>query len=280
MQTLTDLTAWRALRRRWTQETVALVPTMGNLHAGHLALVQQARQQASRVVVSIFVNPLQFGPQEDYATYPRTLAADQRLLLAAGVDVLLAPTAAAMYPQQEPTQVVPPLALTQTLCGLNRPGHFTGVATVVLKLFHLIQPEIAIFGAKDWQQWQVIKRVVTDLDLPVQLVVHPTLREPDGLALSSRNAYLSAAERALAPRLYQVLQQLGLQLQAGVTDYVRLEMQGMHALAQAGFVPDYVAIRDSETLGPPLEAAVPIILAAARLGRTRLIDNLRLEALI
>ncbi len=279
MQTLTDLAIWRSLRREWQRETVALVPTMGHLHAGHLALVTLARQQARRVVVTIFVNPLQFGPQEDYAAYPRTLAADQALLAQAGVDVLLAPAAAALYPQAQPTQVLPPATLTETLCGLSRPGHFSGVATIVLKLLNLVQPDMAFFGAKDWQQWRVIGQMVADLDLPARLCVHPVVRAADGLALSSRNAYLNQAERAIAPQLYQVLTQLGQALRQGCSDYRVLEAQGMHALVQAGFAPEYVAIRHPETLGPP-EPTARMILAAARLGQTRLIDNLNPDDLI
>ena len=263
--------AWRHAGQR-----VGFVPTMGNLHAGHLALVAEARRLAELVVVSIFVNPLQFGPQEDFGAYPRTLARDQELLAGAGTDLLFAPTVAAVYPrgQAEQTRVEVP-GLSDILCGASRPGHFVGVATVVCKLFNMVQPDLAVFGEKDFQQLQVIRLMTLDLSLPVAIQGLATVREADGLAMSSRNGYLTAAERARAPALYRTLQHCAEWLRAG-QDHASVERQAGEAIAAAGFEPDYFSVRRAADLGLPAPGERElVVLAAARLGRARLIDNLR-----
>lgn len=266
-----QVAAWRRAGLR-----VGFVPTMGNLHAGHLALVAEARRLAERVVVSIFVNPLQFGPQEDFAAYPRTLARDQELLAGAGTDLLFAPTVAAVYPrgQAEQTRVEVP-GLSDILCGASRPGHFVGVATVVCKLFNMVQPDLAVFGEKDFQQLQVIRLMTLDLSLPVAIQGLATVREADGLAMSSRNGYLTTEERARAPALYRTLQRCAEWLRAG-QDSATVERQAGEAIAAAGFEPDYFSVRRAADLGlPALGERELVVLAAARLGRARLIDNLR-----
>jgi pantoate--beta-alanine ligase len=267
------IVAWREAR-----ETIAFVPTMGNLHAGHLTLVAEARGRARRTVASIFVNPLQFGPQEDLAAYPRTLAQDESLLVGAGCDLLFAPTPDTMYPrgQDDQTRVLVP-GLSDILCGASRPGHFTGVATVVCKLFNMVQPHLALFGEKDYQQLLVIRRMVEDLAVPVEVLGVPTVREPDGLAMSSRNGYLSAEERGRAPTLYQTLLAAADALRGGrpIPD---VELDASRALEGAGMRPDFVSVRRSEDLAHPgWEDQELVILAAAYLGRSRLIDNLRLS---
>jgi pantoate--beta-alanine ligase len=265
--------AWRRAGSR-----VALVPTMGNLHAGHLDLVRSARECADRVLVSIFVNPLQFGPREDFAAYPRTLEGDRRQLVAAGADLLFAPSVEEVYPDglAEHTRVEVP-GVSNLLCGASRPGHFVGVVTLVCKLLNMAQPDLALFGEKDYQQLLVIRRMTHDLCLPVEIAGVPTVREPDGLALSSRNSYLSDEERARAPRLYQVLQHTGDALRAGV-ESSEVERQAVAALAAAGLRPDYVSVRRARDLALPGAADRSlVILAAAYLGRARLIDNLRVD---
>ncbi len=274
VHTIADLRAQVAAWKR-AGERVAFVPTMGNLHRGHIHLVEQARELAPRTVASIFVNPLQFGPSEDFAAYPRTLEADSRQLATAGLDLLFAPSVAEVYPRplETMTQVTVP-DLPTVLCGASRPGHFTGVTTVVSKLFNMAQPDIAVFGEKDWQQLVIIRRMVTDLDLPVEIVGVPTVREADGLALSSRNGYLSAEERAIAPTLYATLRTTAERLRAGKQDYPALEVEAKATLASAGFRPDYFEIRRSEDLQRPLASDCELrIFAAAWLGRARLIDN-------
>jgi pantoate--beta-alanine ligase len=260
MQTLQDAAGLRATIRGWRAQghTIGFVPTMGNLHAGHHALVKLARARADRVVASVFVNPTQFGPHEDFARYPRTLAQDQAGLAESECDLLFAPDVAAIYPYGPEKSVslhVP--ELTDTLEGAHRPGHFDGVSTVVCKLFNLVQPDIAIFGQKDFQQLKVIERMVRDLSLPVKVMSCPTLRADDGLALSSRNQYLSDAERATAPHKV-------------------VEQAAASKLERAGFVVDYAAIRRAEDLAEPAEGEPQglVALIAARLGSTRLIDNL------
>jgi pantoate--beta-alanine ligase len=255
---------------------VAFVPTMGNLHAGHLELMAEARQRADRVVASIFVNPMQFGEGEDFDAYPRTLEADQAKLVDAGVDLLFAPTASIIYPAgaDRQTRVEVP-QLSDILCGASRPGHFVGVATVVCKLFNMVQPDLAVFGEKDYQQLMVIRRMVADLAMPIEIVGKPTVRESDGLALSSRNGYLSAEERAKAPQLYRALQSTAAALRDGNRDYTGLEAEAEKCLQAEGFRPDYFAIRRAEDLAIPDEnEGKLVILAAAYLGTTRLIDNL------
>ncbi len=278
MRTVHSIAELRAQVAVWRRagERVALVPTMGNLHRGHLHLVERARERAPRTVASVFVNPTQFGPNEDYAGYPRTLDDDARQLAAAGLDLLFAPSVAEMYPRplEQMTQVTVP-ELSGILCGASRPIHFRGVATVVSKLFNMAQPDVALFGEKDWQQLVIIRRLAADLDFPIEIVGVPTVREADGLALSSRNGYLTAEERAIAPALYATLVASSERLRAGEPDYARLATEAKARLAAAGFRPDYVEIRRAHDLQTPTAADTGLrILAAAWLGRARLIDNL------
>ncbi|MBK1727112.1 pantoate--beta-alanine ligase [Halorhodospira neutriphila] len=277
MRRVSERQAVRELSRHWRcrGERIGLVPTMGNLHAGHLALVDQLAGEVDRLVVSIFVNPLQFGPEEDYDAYPRTLEADLEALQGRGVDAVFAPSAGEMYPHGAPLTQVDVPALTGTLCGLDRPGHFAGVAVVVLKLLHLVEPDVAAFGAKDYQQLQVVRRAAADLDLPVAIRAVPIVREADGLALSSRNAYLDAEQRRRAPALYAALTELAEALAQGRRDFAALEAQGRERLAAAGFdAVDYVAIRRCDDLAEPAgEERRLVCLGAARLGAARLIDN-------
>ncbi|MCC5811562.1 MAG: pantoate--beta-alanine ligase [Ectothiorhodospiraceae bacterium] len=277
MQLIHDVAQLRETVRAWKRagQQVGLVPTMGNLHDGHISLVDQAREQAQRLVATVFVNPLQFGEGEDYQTYPRTLEADAERLRGHGVDVLFAPGVEAMYPSGlgSATRIVPPPELTEKLCGLARPGHFTGVATVVAKLLNLVQPDVAVFGKKDFQQLQVIRRMVLDLNLPVRVHGCETVREADGLAMSSRNAYLSAEERRQAPALGQTLRWVAEQLIAGA-DRSILEREAVARLKQAGLPAEYVSVLRATDLSPPRpEDAELVVLAAVRLGRARLIDN-------
>ncbi len=278
MQTVNSIVELRRQIKAWRQhgQRIAFVPTMGNLHAGHLALVEQAKQHADRVVVSIFVNPMQFGPGEDFDSYPRTLAADSVKLEQVAIDLLFAPSVEEVYPHGHgvASQIEVPEA-SEGLCAESRPGHFSGVATVVAKLFNMVQPDCALFGEKDYQQLQVIRRMVADLCFPIEIVAVPTKREADGLAMSSRNGYLSVVEREIAPRLHQALQQVTQGLKQGRRDYVALEQEGAEFLVAAGFVPEYFTIRQADTL-QAAEPGMPelIVLAAAKLGKTRLIDNL------
>jgi len=281
MQTVTDAAALRAAIRGWRTagQTVGFVPTMGNLHAGHHSLLKLARARADRVVASVFVNPTQFGPGEDFERYPRTLAQDQAGLAEAGCDILFAPDVVTMYPFGPASSVsihVP--VITDTLEGAHRPGHFDGVATVVAKLFSLVQPDLAVFGQKDFQQLKVIERMVRDLSLPVKVMSAPTLREADGLAMSSRNQYLSAQERARAPLIHATLLQMRELFQQGHARQP-LEAAARSRLERGGFVPDYVAIRRADDLAEPCadEREGLVALVAARLGSTRLIDNLPLD---
>ena len=257
-------------------ERIAFVPTMGNLHAGHLQLVAAARQQADHVVVSVFVNPMQFNDAADFNAYPRTLEQDADLLRAANVDVLFAPTDSVVYPhgQVANTKVIVP-GLSDVLEGEYRPGHFTGVTTVVCKLFNIVLPEVALFGEKDFQQLLLIRRMVRDLDMPIQIASLPTVRESDGLAMSSRNGRLSAAERAVAPVLYQVLCRLRDQVLAGDRRYALMEEQAITALKGAGLGVEYVVVRRVSDLQPPQDGDQQlVVLVAAQLGKTRLIDNI------
>ncbi|MBK5938707.1 pantoate--beta-alanine ligase [Halochromatium roseum] len=286
MQFLDQLRALRRQRAEWRQAglRVGLVPTMGNLHAGHLSLIRAASEAADRVVATVFVNPLQFGVGEDFAAYPRTLERDSDMLRDAGCDLLFAPSDAEVYPRGRDQQTfVEVPGLSDQLCGASRPGHFRGVATVVAKLFNMVQPEVAIFGEKDFQQLLVIRRMVEDLNLPVEVVGAPIVREPDGLAMSSRNGYLSAAERAIAPRLRACLITAVARLRSGA-NFAEVEQDAQNALAAAGFEPDYVSVRRRADLAEPApdtqlgsgtaQDRALMILAAAQLGRARLIDNL------
>lgn len=256
---------------------IALVPTMGNLHPGHLALVHHARQRAEVVVASLFVNPLQFGPGEDLDAYPRTFADDQATLAEAGCDVLFAPGAATLYPRglASATRIHVP-GVSEGLCGASRPGHFDGVATVVAMLLNLVAPKLACFGEKDYQQLAVIRQMVTDLHLPVEVHGVPIVRADDGLALSSRNGYLNADERARAPALYRTLCAMRDRLAAG-EDHDTVLVHGHQALQEAGFTPDYLALRDRHLEPVTARTRETVLLAAAHLGAARLIDNLSLE---
>jgi len=266
------------LSARANGQRIAFVPTMGNLHEGHLDLVRKARRLADVVVVSIFVNPLQFGPSEDLDAYPRTLAADKEKLFSEGVQVLFAPDVAEIYPEGMAAQTlvhVPDLG--DTLCGSSRPGHFDGVTTVVSKLFNIVQPDVAVFGEKDFQQLSIVRRMVRDLCMPIEIVGVPTTRDADGLAKSSRNGYLSSAQRRVAPVLNRTLRDCREAIACGFDNFLQLESHARMQLLQAGFEPDYFAIRDARTLNAVTEETEEIaILAAARLGNTRLIDNVRL----
>jgi pantoate--beta-alanine ligase len=254
---------------------VALVPTMGNLHEGHIALMTQARNHADQVVATIFVNRLQFRPGEDFEKYPRTFAADCERLAAAGVEHLFAPDEAEMYPQPQTYHVEPPPEQAGILDGEFRPGHFRGVATVVMKLFQIAQPDVALFGKKDFQQLMVIRNMVREFNLPIEIVGGETVRAPDGLALSSRNGYLSPTERAQAPALYAVLTRLANAVRAGSRDFAALEADAIRDLQADGWLPDYVALRKKLDLQlPSAHDSGLVVLAAARLGNTRLIDNL------
>jgi pantoate--beta-alanine ligase len=286
METVTTIDAVRARIREWrlSQMRIAFVPTMGNLHAGHMSLLEAARGRADRVVASIFVNPLQFGPSEDYTAYPRTLADDQNLLEQERCDLLFAPSVSEMYPTGgDQRTLVTVRGLSNVLDGEFRPGHFDGVATVVTKLFGIVAPDIAVFGEKDYQQLLVVRNMTLDLALPVEIVGAPTVRAEDGLALSSRNRYLSAGERTRAPAIYQALLRAAKGLSSGAgardpADYGLLERMGGQALEGAGMTLDYFSIRNALDLTAPTpESTQFVILVAARLGRARLIDNMRAQ---
>lgn len=254
---------------------IVFVPTMGNLHDGHIALMRQARAHGDCVVASIFVNRLQFRPGEDFDKYPRTFAADCERLIAAGVDHLFAPSETELYPEPQRYVVEPPAEHANILEGEFRPGHFRGVATVVMKLFAIVQPQAALFGKKDYQQFMVLSAMVREFALPTDVIPGETVRAEDGLALSSRNGYLSAAERAEAPRLHRLLQQTVAALRTGNRDFGGLEATAMAELRACGWVPDYLAIRRKFDLqSPTAHDSGLVVLAAARLGSTRLIDNL------
>jgi pantoate--beta-alanine ligase len=267
-----------ALRERLEREPDnVFVPTMGNLHEGHIELIRIAKPRGGCTVVSIFVNRLQFGPREDYDRYPRTLQVDASRLQQVGVDVVFAPEEQEIYPELQ-TYVVEPSDLQHILEGAHRPGHFRGVATVVLKLFNLVRPRSAIFGKKDYQQYLVLRDMVKQLALPIEIIPADTVRAPDGLALSSRNAYLTPEERKEAPRLYRALSETQRQINNGARDYQRMELEAMAELARHGWKPDYIAVRRRADLQPPLDGESElVVVAAARLGRTRLIDNVEVD---
>ena len=278
MNIITTVEALRAQIAAWRKngEKIAFVPTMGNLHQGHLKLIDVAKRHADRVIASIFVNPMQFGKNEDLDKYPRTLDADCAGLRAHQADALFTPTPELMYPRGLDVQTFVEVPLLGDLhCGASRAGHFRGVSTIVCKLFNLVQPDIACFGMKDYQQLAIIRQMVLDLSLPIEIIGVPTERAADGLALSSRNGYLTAEQRALAPKLYQLLQQLRSNILAGNHDYRALEQHAKAELSAAGFTPDYIDISARNDLTLAASAQQPkVILAAAALGTTRLIDNL------
>jgi pantoate--beta-alanine ligase len=281
MQTISNIETLRLRRRKWqiNGQTIAFVPTMGNLHQGHLRLVKAAKKSADIVVVSIFVNPLQFGPDEDLDAYPRTLEADSQKLAELGVDVLFLPSADDIYPRglEQQTFVEVP-GISYMICGASRPGHFRGVATIVCKLFNMVQPNKAFFGEKDFQQLQVIRAMVQDLSMNLEIHGVPTEREPNGLAMSSRNNYLSAEQKHQASFLYRTIQTMAKQVIEGRRDFGKLISDHKKALATAGFKPDYLEIRDANNLlHPSHEDTELVILAAAFMGKTRLIDNTRLS---
>jgi pantoate--beta-alanine ligase len=279
MQSVARPSELRAIVAAWRRggERVAFVPTMGNLHAGHGSLVGRASELADRVIVSIFVNPLQFAPNEDFAAYPRTPDEDRRVLESLHVDLLFAPEVADIYPRgQESTARVHVPVIEDILCGAFRPGHFMGVATVVTKLLNIVQPDVAVFGEKDYQQLLIIRRAALDLCMPVEIEGVPTAREPDGLAMSSRNRYLSVEERTVAPAIYAELGRARAAIESGATDLAAIARRGSEALRRAGFRPDYFEIRDAATLDEAsAQSRELVVLTAARIGRARLIDNVR-----
>ena len=280
MQIIETVAALRSALKH--QPNIALVPTMGNLHAGHLHLVALAKQQATCVVVSIFVNPLQFGANEDLAKYPRSLEADCEKLAAAGVDIVFAPSVIEMYPQfdgdhlnQTMTVTAPDIA--KELCGASRPGHFSGVATVVAKLFNIVMPQLAVFGKKDFQQLHIIRELVKQFNLPIIIIAGDTVRESNGLAMSSRNGFLTADQKNTAAQLHQELNAIKLQIQHGNTNFNAFTLAASERLQAAGWLVDYISVRNSISLAPATsQDKALVILAAAKLGNTRLIDNVDL----
>ena len=281
MDTITTVAELRAHTKAWrlNDERIAFVPTMGNLHAGHLKLVQHAKAIAPRVVVSIFVNPMQFSADEDYESYPLTMGPDTDALMELDADLLFAPSVSGIYPGgvKHSTSVVVS-GLNSILEGKHRPSHFNGVTTVVAKLFNIVQPDIAIFGEKDYQQLLIVKRMVSDLDLPVAIEAVETVREKDGLAMSSRNNYLQVAERETASQLYQALLDVKTIVEAGETDFQSVEAVATQQLAEAGLDPDYLSIRRQSDLMPPaVRDTRLVVLVAVRIGATRLIDNLKIS---
>lgn len=281
MQTYSTVASLRAVlvAARRDGKRIAFVPTMGNLHEGHLQLVRRARQTADIVVVSIFVNPLQFGASEDLSNYPRTLAADKEALFAEGTQYLFLPQVEEIYPEgmHRHTKVTVP-ELSSGHCGASRPGHFTGVSSIVTKLFNIVQPDIAVFGEKDFQQLSIIRKMVDDLCMPIEIIGHQTARANDGLALSSRNGYLNKKQRALAPTLHRILQECREAIACGYDSYFELGQYALTALTESGFEPEYFSVCDASTLQPAsTDTEELVILAAAKLGNTRLIDNVTLN---
>ena len=279
MDTVTTIAAVRERVHAWRRAglRVAFVPTMGNLHPGHVSLIEAARRHGERFIASIFVNPMQFGPNEDFAHYPRTPREDERMLAGAGCSVMFMPDVAEIYPNgsERATRVEVP-GVSRILEGEFRPGHMEGVSTVVAKLFHIVEPDVAVFGEKDFQQLTVIRRMVADLCMPVKIIGAPTVRDRDGLAMSSRNQYLSTEERALAPSIYRALEAAAQRLRAGDVDFASIERAGFQALEHAGFRPDYFSVRNASDLSPATPAARElVILTAARIGKARLIDNVQ-----
>lgn len=279
MQVIEQVCDLRAQVKSWKQAglMVGFVPTMGNLHEGHLSLVKIAQEKCDKVIASIFVNPMQFGPDEDFDRYPRTFKSDSEKLAALGTDAVFVPSVDEMYPNGLTQTVVSvPESITSLLEGASRPGHFDGVSTVVAKLFNMVQPDVAVFGQKDYQQLLVIKQMVQDLALPIEIIAAPIARDSDGLALSSRNQYLTAEQRSIAPKLNVALQDIALALQSGNRDYESLSLSACHSLLEQGFdMIDYIQICDPVTVQQSLsDDSDFVILSVARLGQTRLLDNL------
>jgi len=286
MKTITDISDLRAQVKAWRQQglSIAFVPTMGNLHAGHIALVDEAHKHADKIIASIFVNPMQFGANEDINSYPRTMHNDQQKLVTAGADLLFTPTPDIIYPKGLAKQsYVEVPNVSNIYCGESRPGHFRGVATVVCKLFNLVQPDVACFGLKDYQQVQVIQAMVDDLSMPINIVAVSTTREESGLALSSRNTYLTTEEKAIAPALQQSLQWLASEIKSGFNhhdsiDFIGLAKKAAKSIDEHGMKTDYIHVCHANTLQPASEDDVDlVILAAAYCGKARLIDNLQLN---
>jgi pantoate--beta-alanine ligase len=281
MDIVTKIAAVREHVRRWRSEgrRVAFVPTMGNLHPGHVSLIEAARRHGDRFVASIFVNPMQFGPNEDFAHYPRTPTQDERMLDEAGCNLMFMPDVKEIYPNgsERATRVDVP-GLSRILDGEFRPGHFEGVSTIVATLFHIVEPDVAVFGEKDFQQLTVIRRMVADLCMPVEIIGAPTVRDADGLAMSSRNQYLTSTERPVAPRIYATLQAAAQRLSTGDVEFASIERFGVEALTKVGMKPDYFAVRRAEDLAAPAnDTKHLVVLTAARLGKARLIDNIQVR---
>jgi pantoate--beta-alanine ligase len=281
MDIVTKIAAVREHVRRWRSEgrRVAFVPTMGNLHPGHVSLIEAAARHGDRFIASIFVNPMQFGPNEDFAHYPRTPTQDERMLAEAGCNLMFMPDVKEIYPNgsERATRVDVP-GLSRILDGEFRPGHFEGVSTIVASLFHIVEPDVAVFGEKDFQQLTVIRRMVADLCMPVEIVGAPTVRDADGLAMSSRNQYLTSTERPVAPRIYATLQAAAQRLSSGDVEFASIERFGVEALTKVGMKPDYFAVRRAEDLAAPAnDTKHLVVLTAARLGKARLIDNIQVR---
>lgn len=280
MQFVTEISDLRKVLSAWrrAEDVIAFVPTMGNIHKGHLSLIDEAQKRADRIVSSIFVNPMQFDRPDDFGRYPRTLEEDRNQLQDAGVDLLFCPSAEAIYPRGDKnSSFVDVPGITDILCGTHRPGHFKGMATVVCKLFNLVQPELAVFGEKDYQQLLIVRRMVEDLNLPVEIVGAATAREASGLAMSSRNNYLSDDEREQAALIFRLLVETAKSIASGSRDYQGLEEKARQTLTDEGFVPDYYSILTMGNLSQPTELDEPanlVILVAAQFGKARLIDNL------
>ena len=281
MNTVTTIAAVRERVQRWRREglRIAFVPTMGNLHAGHVSLIEAARRHGERFIASIFVNPMQFGPNEDFAHYPRTPREDERMLTEAGCSLMFMPDVTEIYPLgSEGAARVEVPGVSRMLEGEFRPGHMEGVSTVVAKLFHIVEPDVAVFGEKDFQQLTLIRHMVADLCMPVKIVGAPTVRHADGLAMSSRNQYLTPTERARAPEIYKALQAAAARVRTGDVDFASIERTGFQALESAGFQPDYFSVRQAHDLSPVSAAARDlVILTAARIGKARLIDNVQVQ---
>jgi pantoate--beta-alanine ligase len=281
MYQATSVTELHQYVQHWKDhgQSIAFIPTMGNLHAGHMSLIEKGQSLSDRTICSIFVNPMQFGPNEDWDHYPRSLDSDLQQLEAIGCDLVYLPTASELYPEGlEKISHVEVTDLTDNFEGAHRPGHFTGVATVVLKLFNIVRPDVSVFGKKDFQQYRVISKMVEDFNLDVQIIGQETTRETSGLAASSRNQYLDAAQKQQAAMIYQTLQQAARQIEEGERDFQALERRAIENLDAAGFHTDYFAVCNAETLTPAsAEDRDLVILVTAALGATRLLDNIEIS---